>query len=301
MVDIVNFDKWDIYKGNAEGSGRSEKDWLIYKNMIGLFKYPKSEYTTEHISEKLASDIAALLDIPCAKIDIGMYSGRIGSMSYIINKANERLVEGVSVISSDEFFPGYDEYRLYDNVSKWYYSLNIVLPVIKENKLEKEFFEMLIFDALIGNTDRHHSNWAFLTTDSKKYRFCPLYDNGSSLCCYINESDIDNYLGKDLNRFKALITTKSRSRIRINPESKKEPTHSEVLKFIYSSKEYNKYCISIVKKISQRLTKTNVENILREYPDSILTIKRKKLISKFLLGKAELICNIFKKGDKICQ
>ena len=63
MVDIVNFDKWDIYKGNAEGSGRSEKDWLIYKNMIGLFKYPKSEYTTEHISEKLASDIAALLDI----------------------------------------------------------------------------------------------------------------------------------------------------------------------------------------------------------------------------------------------
>lgn len=39
-----NFNDWDIYEGLADGSGRSEKKWLInkYSNEIGLFKFPKS-------------------------------------------------------------------------------------------------------------------------------------------------------------------------------------------------------------------------------------------------------------------
>lgn len=32
---------------------------------------------------------------------------------------------------------------------------------------------------------------------NNQIRMCPLYDNGSSLCSYIDEQNIDSYLGKD--------------------------------------------------------------------------------------------------------
>jgi len=65
---------------------------------IGLFKYTKSDKTTEHVSEKLASNLAGLLGLKCAKIEIGKYKLRIGSMSYLINTKTEILIEGIYLI-----------------------------------------------------------------------------------------------------------------------------------------------------------------------------------------------------------
>ena len=43
MFDVVDFSAWKEYDGFAEGSGRSEKIWLISETgQIGLFKYPKA-------------------------------------------------------------------------------------------------------------------------------------------------------------------------------------------------------------------------------------------------------------------
>ncbi|HGJ5918103.1 HIRAN domain-containing protein [Arsenophonus nasoniae] len=45
--------------------------------------------------------------------------------------------------------------------------------------------EMLLFDALIGNTDRHQENWGMVSENNKelvlKWVLAPLYDNGTSL------------------------------------------------------------------------------------------------------------------------
>lgn len=40
----------------------------------------------------------------------------------------------------------------------------------------------LMFDAVIGNTDRHQENWGFIYSPNfQKLRFAPLFDNGTSL------------------------------------------------------------------------------------------------------------------------
>lgn len=89
MVDIVDFSTWQPYEGAAEGSGMSEKQWLVSSTgQIGLFKYPKmdpiSKRTTfEHVSEHLGSAIGSMLGVETARVDIGTYHGRIGSMSYL--------------------------------------------------------------------------------------------------------------------------------------------------------------------------------------------------------------------------
>jgi hypothetical protein len=76
--DIICFDNWDTYSGLSEGSGRSVKKWLINRESkkIGLFKFNKSNDTTEHVSENLASDLANILKIPCVQTDLGIYNSK---------------------------------------------------------------------------------------------------------------------------------------------------------------------------------------------------------------------------------
>lgn len=83
---MKDFSFWEEYEGASEGSGRSEKIWLQNPDtgQTGLFKFKKDVGTTDHVSECIAYEIAQLLEIPCAKFELGMYHGREGSMSYNI-------------------------------------------------------------------------------------------------------------------------------------------------------------------------------------------------------------------------
>lgn len=301
-MEIKDFSKWEEYKDNSMGSGRSEKIWLSYGSEIGLFKFPKQfsdgNITTEHVSEKLAYDIANILDIPSARVDIGTYNGRLGSMSYRINKSNEFLMEGISFIN--KAYPNYDIDKLYDPVKQVYYSFPIIYPIIKGLNCEREFVEMVTFDALIGNSDRHHSNWAVLVTfenlDKLAVSYSPLYDNGSSLCSYIKESDIDSFLSNDTRRILSLVTTKSKSRIRIDALSKKEPQHLAVMAFMIQNEKFKIHFIPFAEKVLNRLSMQNINKILEEYPDSLVSQKRKELIRRFLSHKLIIIKTVLEKG-----
>nr|WP_243152988.1 hypothetical protein [Sporotomaculum syntrophicum] len=141
----------------------------------------------------------------------------------------------------------------------------------------------------MGNTDRHQSNWAILQR-GKNIKLCPVYDNGSSLCCYISESQIDSYLGNDRLRFQSLVDSKSKSRIRVNKKIKKEPTHLEVLNFL----RVNHYqdVIDIVKTIKNKVNEHNIDSILDKYCN-YMSSKRRILIKKFLLEKVRLMAGLF--------
>ena len=82
MFEVKNFDNLieDIESGRF-GSGASEKVWLINPttNKRGLFKFPKLKdkengiITGEFWAEKLATEIGKLINVECAKVDIGTY------------------------------------------------------------------------------------------------------------------------------------------------------------------------------------------------------------------------------------
>ncbi len=288
---VKDFSFWEEYEGASEGSGRSEKIWLQNPDtgQIGLFKFRKDIGTTDHVSECIAYKIAQLLEIPCAKFELGMYKGREGSMSYnIIKNSNQILVEGIYFITL--IYPGYNPEQFIDSLTKHRYSVEMVKKAIEAFVPIEDLLKMLMFDYLIGNSDRHQNNWAIIIEDDKK-EWSPLYDNSSSLCAYISEEQIAGYFGKDKNRWNALVDTKSRSLLRCKEFDEKRPTHLTVLKYL--KENYFEETCGFAKKIVTIMTEKQIYDILKSYSKEELSDNKKKLISKYLSEKRQMLRMVY--------
>lgn len=296
MFQILNFDDWSVYDGYAEGSGRSKKTWLTNNKtgQIGLFKYPKihsdnKTLTTEYISEHLAHQIGKLIGVDTAVVDIGYYHNELGCMSYDIISDHEYsfIIEGDVFLSNK--YPLYDKELFCNQEDNKCYNINQIIESAPITDC-LPIYKMLVFDFLIGNSDRHHNNYAFIkneTTD--KYTFCPLYDNGSSLCCRITDYEALKYIGKDKLKLKSLTDTKSKSFISIDGSKVRSNTHAQMVQYIFSQNEK----VSAFANDAIRLLNANsISNILSQYPSSVMTENKRNLICIYLKEKVRMLSDI---------
>ncbi len=269
-------------------------------NVQGWFKYVKktserdgeigSVETYENISEKIAECIAIKLDLPCAKIELGTYHGETGCLSYNILGKNKVMSEGISYIVLN--YKNYDSEKERDLDSGKYYCLEMVLQSLNSNELKNHFLKVMIFDFIIGNSDRHSNNWAIIK-NSISESFAPVYDNGSSLCSFIKESQIDGYLrSNDAMRFFSLVDTKSRTLVRIDGSKKSIPTHKAVLQYLHDN--YYDETNEFVNKALIELNEQGIDDVLRQVIKYISN-KRYELIRKYLREKMKILREIYRR------
>lgn len=293
MKELKDFSGWVVSEESPYGGGSREKNWIENPKTgeKGLFKYPKfnpgeNNITGEYWAEDLAVELAKEIGIECAEVEIGIFNDKIGSISYILTNENENLIEGIQYITQK--YPYYDQDKFIDTISQKPYSIAMILNSLDETKFKNKFLSIPVFDCLIGNTDRHSSNWGIIKNSvNSTERFSPLYDNGSSLMCYENEKDILNIL-RDGNRFIAKADRKSLSIIRW--KLNKKPTHLELLSFL--KENYYNETYEVVNNIIN-IDENKIRIILDKYPDSIISSNRKELIKKFLMYKIQKMQEIY--------
>ena len=304
VMMIKIFDKWLPDKEKLD-SGKGKKVWLTNpnnSNSCGWFKYVKKTHiknndedeicTFENISEKIAELIAKELKLNSAKIDIGTYFGEIGCLSYNILGDRQTMAEGASYISRE--YPKYDALKGIDNDTGKYYCLEIILKSLVKEELKKEFLKIMIFDFIIGNSDRHWNNWAIIKTKSGKEYFSPLYDNGSSLCALVNENEVESYLGNDKLKFASLVDSKSKTIVRVDGNSKNIPTHKTVLHYLRDN--YYEETKDFVEFAIRKLNEEKITDILRNI-NKYITHRRCELLKKYLLEKIKILKEIYERGD----
>lgn len=186
-----------------EQMGSKAKFWIhsVARGGDWLVKFPRKNekmITGEHWSEKIAAEVAAALQVPHPRVELGTFDDRPVSLTKSFISPGESLIHGNELL-----FLVDSEYPKDDTLGarKHTRTREHTLATIKDGLLthgvgvDKDlshtgltafgiFVGYLLLDALICNTDRHHENWAAIAQGSgsnRVLRLAPSYDHASSL------------------------------------------------------------------------------------------------------------------------
>lgn len=313
MFSIVNINDWGYVDVHVPGS--KEKRWYRDpgSNKLHLFKVPVShtssnwkipnEFTGEMWSEKIASEIGKKLKLNIHDVEVGVLDiseeiitlfgvdpskvtdGKLyGALcSSFLSEGLESLIEGADMIM--DFDTTYDRDNLKGEVE--IYSYDLLYRVFTEYKCITELFNMIIFDTLIGNTDRHQDNFGVIRDEvTGILRFSPLYDNSSSLGRELPENRM-NLMLRDSQMFNSyLFGKKSSSLIKWGSINNYEKLSSfELLKRIVGYTPEIKKSFDILNSLSDE----DIDRIVSNIPDVVMSEMKKTFVSKVLKTRRDYI------------
>ena len=214
---------------SSEEMGTKDKFWYRHpsEDIEWLFKYPRPN-SGEHWAEKIAAEIADLLDISSAKVELATYRGRPGSATQSFATGTQDMMHGNELLT--DTVAGYDPERKF----RWsHHTIENIFTVLDgvfadtsdPRQAKLHFAEYLILDALIGNTDRHHENWGVLRKRDGhhwSYAVAPSFDHASSLGRELQKDRLDllleeNRVGNYVERGRGGIFWSSEARYGPSP------------------------------------------------------------------------------------
>lgn len=179
-----------------EEMGSKRKGWVQVHSdpEPWLFKYARmsdGQVTGEHWAEKAGAEIAELLNIPHARVELATLDQAPGSIS---RRFPELSGAGVELIHGNDLLAGivlgYDRHKSFrqrdHTLENIFAAIARVIPDDGErNAAFRQLAGYLMLDALILNTDRHHENWALIRLSRPdgrvSHRVAPTFDHASSL------------------------------------------------------------------------------------------------------------------------
>ncbi len=153
-----------------------------------LFKRSKRSYPDQFWGEIIAYRIGCLLgvNVPPAFAAWNSQTGHCAALiEWFYNDSGESFVmAGDFLQKMDKSFDRKlgTQHNFMDNMRLL--RMLSIQRILAEPHWRQWWIDALLFDALIGNTDRHQDNWGFIFTRSEQEISCrlsPLFDNGTSL------------------------------------------------------------------------------------------------------------------------
>jgi len=206
---FVQIDATDWEPAGAEQIGSKPKQWLFEpgSSLRWLWKartfnlardvgnYPKGD----DWAEKVATEVAVSMGIPCAHVELARRGEELGviSRSFVDQVASEAedLILGNVLLGAaiDGYHPSTQRGGAGYTVESALAVLHAVRPPATDPILTTAgdwFTAYLVLDAWVGNTDRHHQNWGVLRTPSAATTtLAPTYDHASSLGFLLSDDE----------------------------------------------------------------------------------------------------------------
>lgn len=286
------------------------------------------DYTPENWSEVIAYEVGSKLGFNVLQYDLAVYHGRVGCISknMITPGNNESLIEGHSILSR------YDS--TYDPADKTTYNkytfefVQKALTAFDAKFFVKELIRTIIFDAIIGNSDRHQSNWGIIQsislvevkpiskglklpfgkakgnglqfTINVNKKAAPIYDSGCCLGREFGEQQIRQHLDSQSKFDKYIRNGVSELR---TGETDKKPSHEELLRFIKNTNngEWESFIADEINRVLQSYNPNGINNLIsnidNELPDPYreqygLTTARKEFIFRVIDTRINNLKNI---------
>lgn len=178
---------------------RNHKNWIRYIAKTGQKWYP-----IESITELLLNRLGTISGLKMSESRLVIIGGQLRFLSrYFLNSEKEELIHGADILAgflneSIAFVEEVDRQKL----TREFFTLQVIEEAIsnlflhQKDVIMKELIRLLLFDALVGNNDRHFFNWGIVKSISNEFQpyFSPVYDTARGLFWNYSEKRIRNII-----------------------------------------------------------------------------------------------------------
>lgn len=283
------------------------------KNSSKFFLKTYSHNSRETFSELLASGLGNLLKLDIQKVSIKVIQGSIKD-EFIKIKTLPNDWKPIGALVRNAFKKDFD--ILYgkgvvgENHER--FKLSEIEKAIRDRYYAPDdiftgFAKMVVFDAFIGNMDRHHENWgiaehksvraAQLVMDptdlTNKREFATLFDHGSSLLFELSERNVEAHL-RDINSFEKTYILGAKYSFFIN-EDGKEANIFTLIKDYITRDPWKKFFKIAIREMFNEVASLDTAKVLLKMPqhDYIdFSEKRKGLLFESLLRRQRILTSM---------
>jgi hypothetical protein len=205
IVDITSWQKDDTY-GGVHPFGSRDKGSVFSPvnpdyNFIKadhryLFKESRDKFPWQFWIEVIAFNVGKLMNVvvPPAYVGYDSNSNTYAALiEWFYNEKEKNHIHGGDII--EKLVPNYDRKK---GIGHNWHTIYEYENIKRKKDLVSHWAKLFIFDAFIGNTDRHHDNWGIIgskVSETEYYieEFSPAFDNGTSMGYEILERNLSKY------------------------------------------------------------------------------------------------------------
>lgn len=228
--------------GNKHKANR--KNWIRYIAKTGQKWYP-----IESITELLLNRLGIIFGLQMADSRIAMIGGQLRFLSrYFLNPMKEELVHGADILAGflNEDSPHFVEEVDKQKLTREWFTLQFVESAVsnmflyQKEEIMRELVNLIIFDALVGNNDRHFFNWGVIRSIDGSFQpyFSPVYDTARGLFWNDSEEKLRGIVEVNKMVDSHIKKYSKSSRPKIGWEDEKNLNHFQLFKKIYENEFY---------------------------------------------------------------
>lgn len=264
---------------------KNRGNWIRYIAKTGHKWYP-----TESITEMLLNRLGTVFGLQMAESRIAIIRGQLRFLSrYFLQSDKEELVHGADILAGYlNEPPHYVEEVDTQKMTRDLFTLQVIEEAVatlfqhQKDDILHELVKLIIFDALVGNNDRHFFNWGVIRSVEGHFQpvFSPVYDTARGLFWNYSENKLKDIVETNQTIDNHIKKYCKASRPKIGWEGEKNPNHFQLFRQIYKNEFY--ITKDEVKDLLNPLVLEQMLAEIKQYSYFLMSANRVTMIGKCL-------------------